>query len=79
MADVGADRGQARGHHARLIAEVKRRFAAGEPVGLISELVEDKPWDIREFSIRDFDNNQLRFGRPSSGGAPEGNALEENG
>ena len=58
---------------AELIAEVRRRFAAGEPVGLISEFVEDKPWDIRELSIRDLDNNQLRFGRPSSGGAPKDN------
>ncbi len=54
-----------------LIAEVKRRADAGEPVGLISEQVEDKPWGIREFSIRDLDNNQQRFGRPSSGAAPE--------
>ena len=49
-----------------LKAEVRRRWEAGEPVGLISELVEDKPWHVREFSIRDLDNNQLRFGRPSS-------------
>ena len=48
-----------------LKAEVRRRWEAGEPVGLISELVEDKPWHVREFSIRDLDNNQLRFGRPS--------------
>lgn len=48
-----------------LKAEVHRRWEAGEPVGLISEFVEDKPWGIREFSIRDPDNNQLRFGRPS--------------
>ena len=49
-----------------LKAEVRRRFDAGEPVGLISESVEDKPWGIREFSLRDPDNNQLRFGRPSA-------------
>jgi catechol 2,3-dioxygenase-like lactoylglutathione lyase family enzyme len=48
-----------------LKAEVRRRWEAGEPVGLMSELVEDKPWGVREFSIRDPDNNQLRFGRPS--------------
>jgi catechol 2,3-dioxygenase-like lactoylglutathione lyase family enzyme len=48
-----------------LKAEVRRRWEAGEPVGLMSEFVEDKPWGIREFSIRDPDNNQLRFGRPS--------------
>jgi catechol 2,3-dioxygenase-like lactoylglutathione lyase family enzyme len=46
-------------------AEVRRRWEAGAPVGLMSETVEDKPWRIREFSIRDPDNNQLRFGRPS--------------
>jgi hypothetical protein len=48
-----------------LEAEVRRRWHAGEPVGLISRRVEDKPWRTREFSIRDLDNNQLRFGRPS--------------
>jgi catechol 2,3-dioxygenase-like lactoylglutathione lyase family enzyme len=48
-----------------LKAEVRRRSEAGEAVGLMSEFVEDKPWGIREFSIRDPDNNQLRFGRPS--------------
>jgi hypothetical protein len=48
-----------------LKAEVRRRFDAGEPVGLISDSVQDKPWRVREFSIRDLDNNQLRFGRPS--------------
>jgi hypothetical protein len=46
-----------------LKAEVRRRWDAGEPVGLMSEAVEDKPWRVREFSLRDLDNNQLRFGR----------------
>jgi hypothetical protein len=49
---------------AALKADVRRRWEAGEPVGLISGSVEDKPWRVREFSIRDLDNNQLRFGRP---------------
>jgi len=31
----------------------------------MSEVVEDKPWHVREFGIRDLDNNHLRFGRPS--------------
>ena len=48
-----------------LEAEVRRRWEAGAPVGLVSETVEDRPWRVREFSIRDPDNNQLRFGRPS--------------
>ena len=48
---------------AELKAEVIRRSRAGEPAGLISERVEDKPWRVREFSIRDPDNNHLRFGR----------------
>jgi len=48
-----------------LRAQVRRRWEAREPVGLISEFVEDKPWGIREFSIRDLDNNQIRFGRPT--------------
>lgn len=51
-------------------AELRRRWAAGDAIGMISARVLDKPWGIREFSIRDPDNNQLRFGRPSSGGAP---------
>jgi len=46
-----------------LEAEVRRRWQAGEPVGLLSERVEDKPWGVREFSLRDLDNNHLRFGR----------------
>jgi hypothetical protein len=46
-----------------LKAEVRRRWEAGEPVGLISEVVEDNPWRVREFGIRDLDNNHLRFGR----------------
>jgi hypothetical protein len=44
-------------------SEVRRRREAGEPVGLMSAAVEDKPWRVREFSIRDPDDNQLRFGR----------------
>jgi catechol 2,3-dioxygenase-like lactoylglutathione lyase family enzyme len=49
-----------------LKAEVRRRCEAGEPVGLMSEFVEDKPWHVREFGIRDLDNNHLRFGRQSA-------------
>jgi catechol 2,3-dioxygenase-like lactoylglutathione lyase family enzyme len=48
-----------------LKAEVRRRWEAGEPLGLMSEFVEDKPWRLREFGIRDLDNNHLRFGRQS--------------
>jgi catechol 2,3-dioxygenase-like lactoylglutathione lyase family enzyme len=48
-----------------LKAEVRRRWEEGAPVGLISESVEDKPWRVREFAIRDPDNNHLRFGRAS--------------
>jgi hypothetical protein len=50
---------------AALKAEVRRRWDAGAPVGLMSEMVEDKPWGVREFSLRDPDDNQLRFGRPT--------------
>jgi len=46
-----------------LRAELRRRWQAGEPVGLLSQRVEDKPWGVREFGIRDLDNNHLRFGR----------------
>ena len=63
----------------KLQAELRRRAQAGEPVGLISARVQDKPWGVREFSLRDLDNNQLRFGRPSSGGAPEENPPEKDG
>ena len=49
---------------ASLRAEVERRWHAGERVGLMSEAVEDKPWGVREFGIRDLDNNHLRLGRP---------------
>jgi catechol 2,3-dioxygenase-like lactoylglutathione lyase family enzyme len=49
-----------------LRAEVRRRWEAGEPVGLLSERVEDKPWGVREFGLRDLDDNHLRFGRPSA-------------
>lgn len=48
-----------------LRTDVRRRWEAGDPVGLLSESVEDKPWGVREFGLRDLDNNQLRFGRPS--------------
>jgi hypothetical protein len=49
-----------------LEAEVRRRWETGEPVGLMSEFVQDKPWHVREFGIRDLDNNHLRFGRQSA-------------
>ena len=48
---------------ASLRADVERRWRAGEPVGLMSQTVEDKPWGVREFGIRDLDNNHVRFGR----------------
>jgi hypothetical protein len=44
-------------------AEMRRRWAAGNPIGVISAQVTDKPWGVREFSVRDPYNNQLRFGR----------------
>jgi hypothetical protein len=50
---------------AGLREEVRRRWEAGDPVGLLSERVEDKPWGVREFGLRDLDDNHLRFGRPS--------------
>ena len=53
-----------------LKAEVRRRWEAGQPVGLMSKSVEDKPWHVREFSIRDLDNNQLRFGRQATDRSP---------
>jgi catechol 2,3-dioxygenase-like lactoylglutathione lyase family enzyme len=49
-----------------LQTERRRRWEAGEAFALISGRVEDKPWGVREFSLRDPDNNQLRFGRPSN-------------
>ena len=47
-----------------LAAEARERWARGEPVGRMSERVENKPWGVREFALLDLDNNQLRFGRP---------------
>ena len=53
-------------------AELRRRWAAGDPVGLISEYVRDQPWGVREFSLRDPDNNQMRFGRRRTGASRPG-------
>ncbi|MDE3132479.1 MAG: VOC family protein [Acidobacteriota bacterium] len=50
--------------------ELRRRWAAGDPVGVISAQVTDTPWGVREFSVRDPDNNQLRFGRRRIGASP---------
>jgi catechol 2,3-dioxygenase-like lactoylglutathione lyase family enzyme len=44
-----------------LHAEARRRRAAGQPVGRITDVVGDKPWGVREFAILDPNNNQLRF------------------
>jgi catechol 2,3-dioxygenase-like lactoylglutathione lyase family enzyme len=43
--------------------EARRRREAGERLGRITEVVEAKPWGVREFTILDPDNNQLRFGQ----------------
>lgn len=48
-------------------AELRRRWAADDPMGLISDRVKDQPWGVREFSIRDPDGNKLRFGRRRTG------------
>jgi catechol 2,3-dioxygenase-like lactoylglutathione lyase family enzyme len=48
-----------------LDVQARRRWAAGEPVGRITETVERKPWHVREFALLDLDNNQLRFGTPA--------------
>src|ERR1700689_3183929 len=36
---------------------------ADERAGRITETVEAKPWGVREFTVMDPDNNQLRFGQ----------------
>jgi hypothetical protein len=36
---------------------------ADERAGRITEGIEAKPWGVREFTIMDPDNNQLRFGQ----------------
>jgi catechol 2,3-dioxygenase-like lactoylglutathione lyase family enzyme len=36
---------------------------ADERAGRITEVVEAKPWGVREFTILDPDNNRLRFGQ----------------
>lgn len=48
-------------------AELRRRLAAGDRIGLISDRVADRPWGVREFSLCDVDNNMLRFGRRQTG------------
>lgn len=53
-------------------AELRRRWAAGTPIGVISAQVTDKPWGVREFSVHDPDNNQLRFGRRRIGASRPG-------
>jgi hypothetical protein len=35
----------------------------GERLGRITELIEAKPWGVREFTILDPDNNELRSGQ----------------
>ena len=50
-------------------AELRRRLAVDDRIGLISDRVRDQPWGAREFSVRDVDNNQLRFGRRRTGAA----------
>ena len=42
--------------------EARRRWQSGAPIGRITEVVEAKPWGVREFTLLDPDNNQLRFG-----------------
>jgi hypothetical protein len=34
-----------------------------ERAGRITDAVQAKPWGVREFTILDPDNNQLRFGQ----------------
>lgn len=46
----------------RLREEARRRWESREPGGRITDVVEAKPWGVREFSLWDLDNNQLRFG-----------------
>ena len=44
-------------------AELRRRRAAGETIGTITSQVSEKLSGAREFSVRDPDGNELRFGR----------------
>jgi catechol 2,3-dioxygenase-like lactoylglutathione lyase family enzyme len=39
---------------------------ADERAGRITRAVEAKPWGVREFTIMDPDNNQLRFGQETT-------------
>jgi hypothetical protein len=43
--------------------EPLRRSPSGERLGQITELIEAKPWGVREFTILDPDNNELRSGQ----------------
>jgi hypothetical protein len=53
-------------------AELRRRTASGDRIGLISDHVKDQPWGVREFTLRDPDNNELRFGRHRTGASLPG-------
>ena len=44
-----------------LAAELQRRSDAGESLARVG-VVQDEPWGIREFALRDDDNNLLRYG-----------------
>lgn len=48
-----------------LEAEVRRRWASGEPIARTGP-PEDKPWGLKEFALLDPCNNLLRFGQPLS-------------
>ena len=43
--------------------EARQRGDAAQRLGRITELVEAKPWGVREFTILDPDDNELRFGQ----------------
>jgi catechol 2,3-dioxygenase-like lactoylglutathione lyase family enzyme len=45
-----------------ILAEARRRWEAGAPIARITDVVEAKPWRVREFTLLDLDNNELRFG-----------------
>ena len=53
-------------------AELRRRWAVGNPMGLISDRVKDQPWGVREFTLRDPDHNRMRFGRRRTGASRPG-------
>ena len=52
-------------------AELRRRWAIDDRLGLISDRVHEQPFGGREFTVRDPDNNEICFGCSAPAAAPD--------